>query len=142
MPAELTSINIRLNSRLTSVLTLDAALLSAHVSLDGRRLLTLTSVRGGEVCVWSTHNFTRLACLPCAAPPCIARLTPCGRLVVTGGMDGALAVWSIDAQRQERALQLHADQILDIAFADSDRHMFVSSADCSVSRWDWSTGAF
>ena len=45
-----------LRHQLTACLTLDAVLTSADVSLDAQRLLTLTSVRGGEVCVWNASS--------------------------------------------------------------------------------------
>jgi dipeptidyl aminopeptidase/acylaminoacyl peptidase len=73
-------------------------------------------------------------------PVSAVSFSPDGRLVMSAGPDGTVALWDREGDRQARAIRAHTGRILAASFAANGRQILTAGADGTISRWETETG--
>ncbi len=109
------------------------AVLALQLTADGRVVIAL----GAEANLWrwdgqSASQYYRSLLLTAAT------LSPNGKLVVTGGLDGALKVWNSESGLCMARISAHADKVNDLMFSPKDESALVSTSfDGTAKIWTW-----
>jgi WD40 repeat protein len=69
----------------------------------------------------------------------IVAIAPSGRIIVTGGFDGALILWDLDSGK-ERRLDGHAAEVRFISFAPDGALVYSAGRDKTFRVWETATG--
>ncbi|CAG0981174.1 eukaryotic-like serine/threonine-protein kinase [Phycisphaerales bacterium] len=128
--------------------TLDnAAVWAGTVSPDGARVILSDSTR--RVRAFDMRNLAEIATFPGEKPMVnVLRMSPDGRVVGAGGMDGDLCLRDattgavvLDFADHPRAMERRTNRVNDLAFTPDSRRLISASADSNVRVWDTTSGA-
>jgi WD40 repeat protein len=113
---------------------------AATFSRDGRWLVT-GYPSGGDLWDLSAKPAARLTTLPLRSYVRAVAISPDGKTLVTGGVDGTVRQWSLgdDAPKERFPLRGHTNAVTDVAFTPGDRTLYSASMDGTVRSWDLGT---
>ncbi|HUG91261.1 MAG TPA: protein kinase, partial [Planctomycetaceae bacterium] len=119
---------------------------------DGNQFLTVSlgqailkpelwRVQGMQVEVWETAS-GRPLCPPLVHPQEViqAALSPDGRLLATGGFEGAIRVWDVRTGKLLRVMTGHAGLLAQVVFSPSGRQLLSAGLDGFARIWEPDTG--
>ena len=104
---------------------------SISISADGTRVVTASADRTARI--WDAKTGKELLCIKAQAPVYSAALAPNGRLLATGGSDGAVRLWDVTREAGTVAVS-------GCPAGFSDRHSRLITAYASIREWDAGTG--
>jgi WD40 repeat protein len=111
----------------------------AAVGGDQHRLGAQT---GGFLAVWDAHTGEQqFARTGLAADLRAVAFSPDGRMLVTGGDDGAVRLWETATGQERRRFAGHESAVLDVAVSPDGKLVAAASADAPLFVWDV-TGCF
>ncbi len=117
-------------------LALHESLNNIGFSPDGS--LVALALNGGNVEIWRVGSRRWVVSLGADQFEAFdAKFSPDGRILATGGGDGALSFWDTSTWRRiGRPVQAHAGFVLTVAFDPSGQTLATSSSDGTVKLWD------
>ncbi|MBL9126075.1 MAG: serine/threonine protein kinase, partial [Verrucomicrobiales bacterium] len=120
----------------------------AEFGPDGRSVLV--SCRDGAAYLWEVESgrlrdrlngVSRTTASPGETGHAVlARFSPDGRKIVTGGVDGAVRIWDVESPGKVMPPMRHGGPVLSVAFSPDSRWLLTGSSDRAARLWDASTG--
>jgi WD40 repeat protein len=113
---------------------------AVSITRDGRTLAVIETNYQG-VAIWDVATQRVLSHLPDKRALLGLQFSPDGKILATGGFDGAVNLWNVlDGRKPILEIPAHEEPVFAIAFSPDGRRLATGSTDQSIKLWDAASG--
>jgi WD40 repeat protein len=136
--------DVRTGKRVGGLLTFERPVRSVALAADGKRFASADGL--GVVCIWDFKTGAKLREFKHGAGVNSVAVSSDGQYLLTGSDDKVVRIWSVEKDRQERALESHAATVGCVVFSPDGRRALSASfsplgdTDNTIRIWDAQSG--
>lgn len=115
---------------------------NGHVAdFDGYRLVLISDDKPSYVSVWEVRTGTRIVTAKIFSEDlCVAALSPCSDLLVTGSESGLLIPWHMDKRARDFVLPGHRAMVNFVEFSPDGSKLVTGGSEASAKIWETANG--